>query len=698
MNTLKNLLFILFFMFGTGFSQLIAQCNPDVTPPVAVCDESLIITLPETGLYDLHYAEIDEGSYDNCSINLTHSIQIGELEPAENLLIDCSYLGGHTITNIVIDESGNQSQCWATLWVNDPNNSCQSITLSGRVFFDNNENCSYDNGESGMSEWEVEISNLDNGTVFRTTPDNEGYYEIDLFFNPNFANVQLEVRLPSVPGMVTTCGSVLTYTVSEGGPDITANFPLKLNKDCPLLTVDIATDRLRFCSEATYRVNYCNLSALTIEDTYVEVTLNEDLTYTGSSIPLTASNNDVYTFNLGDLASTECATFTINVAVTCESLAFQTLCVAAHIFPDAICNDPEPFWSGASIEAEADCEQDLVKFRLKNAGSSVMANELNFRIVEDVVMYMQDTFYLPAGEEKLVQMPANGSTWRIEAEQEPGHPGSYRPVAWLEGCGGINQPGLVNLFPTNDTDPFVSVFCMQISAAFDPNDKQGFPLGLGEDGLIEPNQPLDYMIRFQNTGNDTAFLVTIVDTLTENLDWASIRPGTSSHPYQFEATPEGIVRFIFDPIMLPDSNVNEAGSHGFVRFHINQKADLPLGTVIENSAGIYFDFNEPVITNRTKHTLGRDFIVTANKNPIMPNLAVNIAPNPFTHVVNFDLEGISIGQGRLYLFDTTGKRIRALDFSESSFQLSGQNLAPGIYYFEIQADGRWLSSGKLMVQ
>ena len=66
--------------------------------------------------------------------------------------------------------------------------------------------------------------------------------------------------------------------------------------------------------------------------------------------------------------------------------------------------------------------------------------------------------------------------------------------------------------------------------------------------------------------------------------------------------------FIFNNIQLPDSNVNEPASHGFVKFKINQRANNPLGTVIENKAGIYFDFNEAVITNSTHHVLGENFV------------------------------------------------------------------------------------------
>ncbi|MCB0556652.1 MAG: hypothetical protein KDD02_24110, partial [Phaeodactylibacter sp.] len=63
------------------------------------------------------------------------------------------------------------------------------------------------------------------------------------------------------------------------------------------------------------------------------------------------------------------------------------------------------------------------------------------------------------------------------------------------------------------------------------NDKQGFPRGYGDEHYIYPGTDLEYLVRFQNTGNDTAFLVVIRDTLSEFLDIATVRPGAASHPY-----------------------------------------------------------------------------------------------------------------------------------------------------------------------
>ena len=55
--------------------------------------------------------------------------------------------------------------------------------------------------------------------------------------------------------------------------------------------------------------------------------------------------------------------------------------------------------------------------------------------------------------------------------------------------------------------------------------------------------------------------------------------------------------FEFVNINLPDSNANEPGSHGFVRFRVKPVTTLVAGDIVPNQASIYFDFNAAVQTN-----------------------------------------------------------------------------------------------------
>ncbi len=137
-----------------------------------------------------------------------------------------------------------------------------------------------------------------------------------------------------------------------------------------------------------------------------------------------------------------------------------------------------------------------------------------------------------------------------------------------------------------------------VTGSYDPNDKTAYTSTRASGSLYFINEDdwIDYVIRFQNTGTDTAFNIVVTDTLPSTLDPATISLVTASHQHTWNVRGQGTLKFIFPNILLPDSNVNEAASHGLVSFRIRPHLPLVPGTVIENIANIYFDFNPPVIT------------------------------------------------------------------------------------------------------
>lgn len=136
-------------------------------------------------------------------------------------------------------------------------------------------------------------------------------------------------------------------------------------------------------------------------------------------------------------------------------------------------------------------------------------------------------------------------------------------------------------------------FTRTITASCDPNDKLVFPKDFYH---IANDSILDYTIRFQNTGTDTAFNIVVIDTLPPDVDVLTFQAGAASHPYTYSLTGEGLLKFTFSNILLPDSNTNEPLSHGLVNFRIKPIQPIYLGQTISNEADIYFDFNPPVRT------------------------------------------------------------------------------------------------------
>jgi len=207
---------------------------------------------------------------------------------------------------------------------------------------------------------------------------------------------------------------------------------------------------------------------------------------------------------------------------------------------------------------------------------------------------------------------------------------------------------------------------------------------------------MEYMIRFQNTGTDTAFTVMILDTLPATLDLKTIRPSVSSHPYSFNILGENVVQFVFSNILLPDSNINEAASHGYVKFAVKQQPDLADGTKIENEAGIYFDFNEPVITNRTLHTVG-DLYLNVSTVSFKPGVSLDVYPNPSGAVATFLIKDVVTSDGTLYLYNIQGRLVKTQIFSNNKFELDVHALEPGMYLFRMDQNGALLGTGKLLI-
>ena len=566
--------------------------------------------------------------------------------------------------------------------------------IQGRVYHDVVENCLPD-GEPGLGGWIMKAQGI-SGTFFGVT-NASGAYTIGVL--PGDYTVVI-----SPPNPLWNPCSLMLLAGPVGVNDTVSgiDFPVKKDANCPSLSVDISSSILRRCfANNLYYVNYCNSGPDKAFGAYIILTLDPFLTPLNSNLAYTNLGNGVLRFEVGDLELGQCGSFYLYIRVSCNAVLGQTHCTEAHIYPDDPCIPPNAQWSGASLRVSSECQSDSLRFRIENVGASNMPAALEYIVIEDQVMLMSAPVKLDAGAFTTVSVPANGSTWRLEVEQEPFHPGHFMPAVSVEGCttGPQFSTGFVTMFPANDADQFVDITCIENTAAYDPNDKQAFPKGYGAQHYVRPGTPLEYQIRFQNTGNDTAFTVRVVDTLTAWLDPVTIRPGASSHPYSWDLSGAGVLTFLFENILLADSNVNEPASHGFFKFTINHHEDAPLETVIENTAEIYFDFNEAIVTNTTFHRLGENFVTVGLWEPQQLGYKVLVSPNPFFEAAILEVKGLSINSPiHLQVFDLHGKLHLEMDSDGPVFQLKKGRLAAGAYFFKIEQAGKNLGTGKLVIQ
>lgn len=564
--------------------------------------------------------------------------------------------------------------------------------VQGQVALDEDQSCTISAGDQLLEGWTVRAQGA---YTYLVTTDADGSYSIPL----DLGNFTIEIFPPS--DLWSPCENPVDVTLSNLGDTVQVDFPIQAAIDCPAMQVDIGTPFLRRCFDNYLTVQYCNLGTVIAEDATIEVTLDSLLEFVSSEITPSGQTGNTYTFPLGDLEVNECGSFKITAFVNCDSELGQSLCMEAHAYPDTICGMPFN-WSGASMEARAYCDGDsTVILELENVGSVPTSQALEYIVIEDQIIFLEDEQVFDPMEIWNFTQEANGATWRVICEQEPNHPGFSFPTAFVEGCGinagGGFSIGFVNEHPLADGDGFIDIDCEEVVASFDPNDKAGFPRGYDDEHYIEPNTDIEYKIRFQNTGTDTAFNVVIRDTLSLLLDPTTLRPGAASHDYEFEWEGNGVAVFRFPNIMLPDSNVNEPLSHGFVTFKISQDLDLPPGVQINNSAAIYFDFNEPIITNTTYHTIEEDFIIASINEPDVVGVEVKVYPNPFVESATFEVEGVDNQQLTLNFFDSAGRLVRQENFAEGKLQFQREDLRAGIWFFRIDADGAAVGSGKLVI-
>ncbi|HTE23811.1 DUF7619 domain-containing protein [Flavitalea sp.] len=216
-----------------------------------------------------------------------------------------------------------------------------------------------------------------------------------------------------------------------------------------------------------------------------------------------------------------------------------------------------------------------------------------------------------------------------------------------------------------------------LTGSFDPNDKLESHGGLISTTEIKSGAYLNYLIRFQNTGTDTAFNIVVLDTLEANLNWESLTMQDASHSYELSITGGRYLKWTFNSILLVDSLTNEPGSHGYIRFKIRPKSDLAIGNVIKNSASIYFDFNLPIKTpiQQTKVSVG-----CANVNPkfsLVANRTVLTSSNEAVKIVAVSVQNAGLSPRYTFsLFSDFRKTLQAESLSDSINIIASQ-LEPG---------------------
>lgn len=714
--------------------QLIGQTQRSIQIAVMNCNNNNSLTLDQVSrqVNGIWQTQGTNTTFDICPGEvLNFKLELSDVDANDTLALNAAYSSllrtypnatvqsyhGAATNQLTIEVSIPIVQVGTfTLGVND--NACPAVDLqtfgidlvprancarlTGRIFMDDNNNCLADPTELTVPQAPIYI-NKGNSPI-RVHIDGQGYFSMLV----DTGTYQISVQTPST--LVQLCPTVQSFTLSNLSSSINVDLPLQTTAWCPALEVNIGANALIHCRPSTYQVSYCNNGNQTAYNARVEVTLDSLFVINSSTLPILSQNNYTYTFDLDSIPVGICGNFSITgvLDTACDfSLRGRTHCARAHIFPDTICGS----WTGALLQVEGRCQNDSVSFRMHNTGQQAMsAPQRPLIIMDNLILTTGTPIQLAANASSpWMHFPATGATYRAEIDQEPFYPWGLSAAAIVEGCQDTTlssapvSTGMVNIFSLDEGLPYIGLDCQPNVGSYDPNDKQAFPIGHQSPHYIRANEDLKYRIRFQNTGTYNAQFITLVDTLSPYLDPFSVVPTVASHAYTWRIKEGHILEVYFDHIYLPAAQNDSLGSQGFVDFKIKQQVNNPIGTVINNSAAIYFDLNPPIITNTTFHTIGDNFLQFINLPSVEQGdaLTVTAFPNPFSQSTTLRIQDSQhYEQLNVQVFNALGQLVdqTSNQGSEQQIIIQRKKLTPGIYFYRLEGDGKQLHAGQLLVQ
>ena len=385
------------------------------------------------------------------------------------------------------------------------------------------------------------------------------------------------------------------------------------------------------------------------------------------------------------------------------------------------------------------CFENSYSFEVKNTGS-VTAEDVEVDILLD------DYFDFISSDAYIVNQ--SGQELKVRLENIPPNSSRRFRVKFLLSCDAeLGEAHYMNASvemqnPCYEQNVSMSFECRENIGSFDPNDKQAFVDGVSNIDVLSDGETLEYLVRFQNTGTDTAFTVRVEDRLVSAFDPSTLEIVSASHDYRYEIDRRNLI-VTFDNILLPDSTTNEEASNGFIKFKVDIIEEYKKGDVFNNKADIFFDFNDPVRTNTTsnyywcKHKttslfdticpgessygyteqgnysqklethLGCDslwklnLIVREELAPeCQPSAAINIDtdldiivyPNPTDGKVYVSLDGYNIVTAKVLL--PNGQSMGTYQIENNQFEIDGPD---GVYFLELTTENGLVAKRKIVL-
>jgi uncharacterized repeat protein (TIGR01451 family) len=591
---------------------------------------------------------------------------------------------GMTLVLLVNNFSGNIENCEYLI---DLSNSTAQLgnfnKISGAVNYDINDVCD-DEFQVPVHNQRIDLLNENNEIIGTTYSNEDGNYNITIPSGPGLISVKIaDTSEPFEPSCFPS-QSTAFFTSDSLLSINNVDFALRAAQICTQYDFEYTPLFFKRCST---NVNFARIANRGTTSSPIDFTLTypSDQVYPiSSSIPFENFGSNKYLFHAPAIDINQELIVSIQDTTTCQYPFNSIICVEGELVNTNNCINENEKALKIALFKDPNSNQIVVK----NFGETAMPNFYTLYINNDYY-FVNNSF-----------QTSNSYSFLLQANESfVANVFSQNWISTLIDSEGNNE----SLFISNvgnaanaDTSVYLNIQsfdseCARVVGPFNAIEKQGFPEGFGELNRIERDQNIKYRIRFQNTNNTVINNVTVLDFLSEYLDYLTVIPGASSHPYTF-TNQENIIEFRFNNINLPPSSINEQASIGFVEFHIKQRPTNPISYTIENQASVYFDYNSPEYTPIHRYSIYPAPLGLEGVN----ELKMNLSPNPSTGLISLNFtekwQGI---QKTIQISDLSGRIIKTMETSESTPTFNWNELPNGTYIISVKtknglgASARW---------
>jgi len=683
-----------FYSPGNGIYTISIQLNCIDTPP---CATSIVQSFMSNNA--IVYSTTSNSSISNFQWTITPYDQNGQAMPSGVFSSQNAYLTNTFGVNYVeacLNATFNNGCVFDT---------CMTFQIAsgvvctgGYLFCDGNNNGAYESGEYVLSNAPVTVTNLENGSFTTVTTNTAGYYNANL---AGFSGDSLTVSIS--PNYLANLGYTTNIPIIEttgidcefGGTQSLNNIPIQCGNFNPYpylcysgyVFCDANGNGIQNPGEAPIMGAPITLGWTTLNSANVTVYTDSSgyFHYCGSIYGVTsvaiASVSSSWLIDNGSTLPNNNNMFSIQGSLSSitQPLAIPVYCAGSATACSDLWTTVTP-WIGYFQGQNA-----TIRLNWGNYGPGATPYTLTLNWPVNVTLNTSSILnpnYVING---------NSITWTINSTQTSFSTTDYLSFTLPSGLiNGEQHMFTSTITSSNGTDCYEGNnnggLLQILGNAYDPNDKTVFKKSFHADNgaAFQENtidwfvhDELEYTIRFQNTGTAPAQNVYIIDTLDAELDWSTFQLLNTTHEMNVVNLGNGILRFEFNNIWLPDSSVSQELSQGHIIFRIRENIDNALFSEITNTAYIFFDWNEAIITNTT-FNINEVIAFIGEENAF----DVEAYPNPMLNELTLKVEG----QFNYEIHDLTGRKLmQGMGVGQTS--ISTEALATGTYLLSVYVNG-----------